>query len=130
MSSNPHRVLTPVGASRKRKERDALDAPKASTSAAQAEPPPDNRLLAGYLAHEFLTKGTIFGQRWDPAGAEQATSLVADSKKPNPTSARPDPKATSPKRRAYADVAHLLKTDGTHIPGVLNPSQLTRWLQM
>ncbi|KAG9149425.1 hypothetical protein Leryth_003383 [Lithospermum erythrorhizon] len=29
-----------------------------------------NHLLAGYLAHEFLSKGTLFGQTWDPARAE------------------------------------------------------------
>ncbi|KAL4363102.1 hypothetical protein GQ457_04G027030 [Hibiscus cannabinus] len=33
-------------------------------------------------------------------------------------------------RQRYADVASLLKTDGAHIQGIVNPSQLGRLLQM
>ncbi|XP_058094744.1 uncharacterized protein LOC131240496 [Magnolia sinica] len=129
---NHHRVLTP-GASRKRKERDEFDAPKVSTTTVSEMMTPNNRLLAGYLAHEFLTKGTLFGETWDPARAEAVaptpTPAAAVTRKPIRNPVRTDPKAT-PKPRAYADVAHLLKTDGAHIEGIVNPTQLGRWLQM
>ncbi|KAL5996998.1 hypothetical protein ACLOJK_007924 [Asimina triloba] len=112
-SSAVLRGLSPLGPSRKRKERndDGLDSRKPpSQKASRAEPEPDldNRLLAGYLAHEFLTKGTILGRPWDPAE-------------------RSEP---SDKPGSYAEVAHLLKTDEAHIPGIVNPSQLTSWLLM
>ncbi|KVH94257.1 hypothetical protein Ccrd_003652 [Cynara cardunculus var. scolymus] len=41
--------------------------------------PANNILLAGYLAHEFLTKGTLFGQSYDPAHAKPAPALSAAS---------------------------------------------------
>ncbi|PKU62643.1 uncharacterized protein LOC110112863 [Dendrobium catenatum] len=96
-------------ATKKRKERDGgLDAPIEPSFVAAA--PAGNRLLAGYLAHEFLTSGTLFGQMWDPARSVQPV------RKPEPV-------------MAYADVAVLLKGNGAHIPGVVNPTQLARWLQ-
>ncbi|KAK9087547.1 hypothetical protein Syun_029941 [Stephania yunnanensis] len=109
MSSS--RSVVTVGASRKRKEREASFA---SGSA-------DNRLLAGYLAHEFLTKGTLLGQKWDPARAEAAP---VSSRTPK---ARP---GAASKGEIYADVANLLKNSGAQVPGIVNPTQLTRWLQM
>ncbi|KAK1284142.1 hypothetical protein QJS10_CPB21g00137 [Acorus calamus] len=99
--------------------------------------PSNNQLLAGYFAHEFLTKGTLFGQKFDQARAEAAAASTASffqqqrekEKKPaviiHPTRLKPD---EPPK--GYADVARLLKTDGAHIPSVYNPAQLARWLQM
>ncbi|RRT37555.1 hypothetical protein B296_00053956 [Ensete ventricosum] len=40
--------------------------PRQPEAAAAARPTPvmDNRLLAGLLAREFLTRGTLFGKRW------------------------------------------------------------------
>ncbi|KAK9083121.1 hypothetical protein Scep_029592 [Stephania cephalantha] len=108
MSSS--RSVVTVGASRKRKEREASFA---SGSA-------DNQLLAGYLAHEFLTKGTLLGQKWDPARAEAA-----------PVSSRtPKARPGVVPAEIYADVANLLKNSGAQVPGIVNPTQLTRWLQM
>ncbi|XP_077210548.1 uncharacterized protein LOC143846025 [Tasmannia lanceolata] len=133
MSNNPRQVLTP-GASRKRKERDAFNGLKPSrkptpAQADQAADETNNQLLAGYLAHEFLTGGTLFGQRWDTARAE-AAPIVAESKKTSHHTQRADPAAPIIKPLAYADVAHLLKNDGAHVNGVVNPTQLARWLQM
>lgn len=126
MSNNSHGVMTP-SASRKRKERDGLDGVKASTARpTKAEPVADNQLLAGYLANEFLTKGTLFGQKWDPArAADPAREPPAPSNNKKPVAS-----GQAGKPVAYADVAHLLKTDGTHIPGIVNPTQLGRWIQM
>lgn len=138
MLSHSHAILTP-GASRKRKERDALDAPKASTptsTSAQAEPLSNNRLLAGYLAHEFLTKGTLLGQAWDAARADSTSAPRHDYSVNNPTLTDPGNISTQPepiaKSRAYTygEVANLLKADGAHIPGIVNPTQLGRWIQM
>ncbi|KAM4070080.1 hypothetical protein ACJW30_12G137200 [Castanea mollissima] len=44
-----------------------------------------NQILAGYLAHEFLTRGTLFGQQWDPTTANQneAVSKKGEDEKPS-----------------------------------------------
>uniref|UniRef100_A0A803LMM9 Embryo sac development arrest 6 n=2 Tax=Chenopodium quinoa TaxID=63459 RepID=A0A803LMM9_CHEQI len=90
-------------------------------------PGSSNRLLAGYMAHEFLTKGTLFGQKFDPARAEAVPVSAAEPKrKPGQTGFGSGVKPN----RSYADVAQLLKSDGTHIPGIVNPTQLARWIQM
>ncbi|XP_019053900.1 PREDICTED: uncharacterized protein LOC104600932 [Nelumbo nucifera] len=156
MSNNnhPRRVLTPW-VSRKRKEREGFDALKASTTtttttsaAPKGEPASANKLLAGYLAQEFLTKGTLLGQKWDPARFEAApiiSTVAIESRKPNhhhraaatttAGEAVAEPKPTTATRKAakhpsYDDVARLLKADGTHIAGIVNPKQLSEWLHM
>ncbi|TKW05392.1 hypothetical protein SEVIR_7G172400v4 [Setaria viridis] len=116
----------------KRKERER------ELQAAQAQPPlpavaakPEpgkpaparaagNKLLAGHLAHEFLAHGTLLGRRIEPsrAGPAQATAPAPAAR------AEPDP------RRRYAEVSWLLMTSGAHVPGVVNPTQLGRWLQI
>ncbi|XP_074574766.1 uncharacterized protein LOC141831257 [Curcuma longa] len=73
----------------------------------------DNRLLAGFLAHEFLSRGTLLGRRWDPSNGAFEQGLLP------------------PASGAYSQASYLLlKAEGTHIPGVVNPTQLARWLQM
>lgn len=69
---------------------------------------PSNRILAGYMAHEYLTRGTLFGQKFDPARAEAVPLAAADPKR-KPGSEQPEPAKPS---RSYADVAQLLKADG------------------
>ncbi|XP_047315035.1 uncharacterized protein LOC124918988 [Impatiens glandulifera] len=120
---NPPR---PAAASRKRKER--------SDSILQIKPPPlqsvqtaassngdvsssstaSNRLLAGYMAYEFLKSGTVLGQKWDPASRDKAE--------------KEQPRWQT--QQSYADVARLMKDDEAHVAGVVNPSQLARWIQM
>ncbi|KAI3971552.1 hypothetical protein MKW92_040079 [Papaver armeniacum] len=115
--------------------------PTLSTSSVAACRSKDNRLLAGYLAHEFLTEGTLFGQKWDPARAEAnpitprnnpngrrpaGGGAVAEVKGGGGTiMARPQQQHSS-----YAEVANLLKCEGLHIEGIVNPTQLARWLHM
>ncbi|KAB2602323.1 hypothetical protein D8674_003328 [Pyrus ussuriensis x Pyrus communis] len=93
----------------------------------QAKPsqpaPPTGQLLAGYLAHEFLTKGTLLGQPWDPSRAEPAPSGVSGSSK-----IEAEPKLENLER--YVEVADLLKTEGAHLAGIVNPTQLARILQL
>lgn len=121
-----------LAAPRKRKERDGIDASslKASASAARAEPA-TNWLLAGYLAHEFLTRGTLLGEKWDPDRAEAvpppSEPKVNRRKLQNASPA--DENLAPNKPKAYADVANLLKDGGAHIPGIVNPTQLVQWLQ-
>lgn len=74
----------------------------------------NNKLLAGYLAHEFLTKGTLLGKRFEPGKVELNPVHQAGPSKPG---------------NSYKEVSYLLKADGVHIPGVVNPTQLGRWLQ-
>ena len=78
-----------------------------------------NKLLAGYLAHEFLRRGTLLGERrLEPPGPGR--------KEKEPALAVPAPE---PSRR-YAEVSRLLMAGGARIPGVVNPSQLGRWLRI
>ncbi|PON37721.1 embryo sac development arrest protein [Parasponia andersonii] len=146
MSYNSRRILTPGAASRKRKEREAFYSLKSSTpplppsASAQAaakkpavpkadEPASSNRLLACYMAYEFLTNGTLFGQKFDPARAEAVPvggSSSAESRKPK-LEAEP---IVRKEHQSYSEVASILKTDGAHIPGIVNPTQLARWIQM
>ncbi|KAK0583223.1 hypothetical protein LWI29_034789 [Acer saccharum] len=136
----PRRVLTQT----KRKHRDDLDAPKLSSFTKlpkpitsqpgfnkAAKPDSSNQLLAGYMAHEYLTKATLFGQPFDPAQAQ----AVPEPSKPSPEKkeeAEPSRGAEleEDKYQRYVEVASLIKTDGAHIPGIVNPTQLVRFLQM
>lgn len=138
MNYQPRRILPP-SASRKQKEKEpssygsmwplsnpAGHKPKQAESAASS-----NRLLAGYMAYEFLTKGTVLGQVFDPVRAEAAQ--VHSSSSDEARRGRPGTEVESGeklKSRTYDEVASLLKSDGAHIPGVVNPTQLARWLQM
>ncbi|MCL7038591.1 hypothetical protein MKW94_001310 [Papaver nudicaule] len=115
--------------------------PTLSASAAAASGSKENQLLAGYLAHEFLTEGTLFGQKWDAARAE---ANPINPRKPNvrrpPGGAVAEVKGGSmmvrPQQQqqkihsSYPAVANLLRSEGAHIEGIVNPTQLARWLQM
>lgn len=107
----------------------------ATTSSKGAEPHPQpvlsNRLLAGYMAYEFLTKGTLFGQKFDPGRAEAVPVVAAEPKRGRLSQPGKEAEPSGkPKPQSYAEVANLMKSDGVHIPGVVNPTQLARWIQM
>ncbi|PON66792.1 hypothetical protein TorRG33x02_266500 [Trema orientale] len=95
-----------------------------------------SHLLAGYLAHEFLTKGTLFGQPWDAAraddAAESALEPAEETKQSREGKAEPREGAEPCLERfqRYVAVADLLSSDGAHFAGVVNPTQLARLLQM
>ncbi|XP_018820896.1 uncharacterized protein LOC108991187 [Juglans regia] len=139
MSSTHARPILTPGASRKRKEREAPPysflKPSATLSSAPtpAAKPGDglssNRLLAGYMAYEFLTNGTLFGRKFEPVRAEAVplASSSAESKR-----WKPEVEAANVKKvhQSYTEVASILKTDGAHITGIVNPMQLARWVQM
>ncbi|XP_056166699.1 uncharacterized protein LOC130137968 [Syzygium oleosum] len=161
MSYHPRRILPP-GESRKRKERESFygaapggtvakttttprpllaprpaPAPAPARAAGKAKPAAekgggDNRLLAGYMAHEFLTKGTLLGQGFDPARFEAAAPAPpgkpAEPKRAKQAGAEPSGGAAEEEHASYADVAGILKSDGAHIPGIVNPTQLARWI--
>ncbi|KAL6571399.1 hypothetical protein OROHE_003042 [Orobanche hederae] len=155
MSYNPRRILTP-GASRKRKEMEALQSSTSSkpflpptsvtrsvsftsqgttssSKGAEQQPTLSNRLLAGYMAYEFLTKGTLFGQSFDPARAEAFPVNEAEAKRiklSQPSKEAEPSEKSKPKPPGYSEVASLLKTDGVHLSGIVNPTQLSRWIQM
>ncbi|OIV90536.1 hypothetical protein TanjilG_32413 [Lupinus angustifolius] len=142
----PRRVLTPSSTTNKRKERDEprpkptntklptpvnKPIPRPTTSSATTSSGvPSNHLLAGYLAHEYLTKGTLMGQPWAPSGEklkgkeEESTEAAAAA-----TPCRRSTEDEKVKER-YAEVAGLLKGGGTHLPGVVNPTQLARFLHL
>ncbi|KAI3459532.1 hypothetical protein Pfo_016195 [Paulownia fortunei] len=152
MSYHSRRVLTP-GESRKRKEMEAFHPSTSSkplvpptavsravsgksqattpSKGSEQKPLSSNRLLAGYMAYEFLTKGTLLGQKFDPARSEAVPVNSAESKrnKHSQPSKEAEPIGKS-KPQSYAEVANLLRSDGVHIPGVVNPTQLARWIQM
>ena len=120
MSQNHHaHTVQTTGASRKRKdttESGLLDFDPRATSATS------NWVLAGYMAHEFLTCGTMLGRKLYPAWAE-----VGPLDTPSPQQHREVKKKT---HQSYSDVSSVFKTDGIHIPGVVNPTQLAKWIQM
>ncbi|XP_073057140.1 uncharacterized protein [Primulina eburnea] len=137
MSSHARWILTP-GASRKRKEREPSESQKPllrqtavsgstteTTPSMAAAPLSCNRLLAGFMAYEFLSKGTVLGQKFDVARLE-AMPFDANNKKVDSRS-KPNGKLEP---TIYAEVANLLKSDGAYLPGVVNPTQLARWIQM
>lgn len=133
-SHNPHnsRRMLPPGNTRKRKhsEADKLD-----------KPIPSNRLLAGYLAHEFLTKGTLLGQKFDQRKQNRIetdsdfvvglTEQQRQSQLYSRAEASDDALTRAEGRKeheTYGKVASILKTNGTHIKGIVNPTQLSRWI--
>lgn len=88
------------------------------------------------MAYEYLTKGTLFGQKFDPARAE-AVPLMSSSAEPRrgkPVEAGKvgvgSGSGAGAAQESYAEVASMLKTDGAHIPGIVNPTQLAKWIQM
>ncbi|CAN6486232.1 unnamed protein product [Victoria cruziana] len=104
-------------ASKRRRLKDGIDAVvscKASPSHAEpkANPAPTNYLLACYMAHEFLTRGTLLGRRFP----QKETKSASTDEKPHST------------HQAYADLSCLIKDDGVHLPGIVNPTQLARWV--
>ncbi|KAK2648871.1 hypothetical protein Ddye_016360 [Dipteronia dyeriana] len=138
----PRRVLTQS----KRKHRDDLDAPAPKPSSftklpkpitsqpcfnKAAKPDSSDHLIAGYLAHEYLTKATLFGQPFDPS---QAQAIPEPSKRSPEKKEEAEPsrgaEREEEKYQRYVEVASLMKTDGAHIPGIVNPTQLARFLQM
>ncbi|KAL4596547.1 hypothetical protein ACB092_12G171000 [Castanea dentata] len=96
-----------------------------------------NQILAGYLAHEFLTRGTLFGQQWDPTTANQneAVSKKGEDEKPSGEAEGQveekegdDHQQLQHEKERYVELANLLKTGGAHLPGIVNPTQLTHFL--
>jgi hypothetical protein len=128
MMSQSHnsRKMLPPGNTRKRKQTEA-DKPD--------KPIPSNKLLAGYLAHEFLTKGTLFGQLFDPTTIDrvdsESDSIVGSAVD---STAEQDAELTRPNVRkeheSYGEVASIVKMNGTHIKGIVNPTELSRWIRM
>ncbi|PWA73857.1 hypothetical protein CTI12_AA257410 [Artemisia annua] len=131
-----------------------VNASMKSSNSVASPPAHGNMLLAGYLAHEFLSKGTLFGELYDPTRdmAEPAYSAASSfsyrtmrqpshgsaSKETRKTSVearlesienkyQPEPQLT--KNQRYVEVSELLKIGG-HIPGIVNPSQLARFLHL
>ncbi|XP_065876801.1 uncharacterized protein [Euphorbia lathyris] len=103
--------------------------PQAKKIRSEPEPASSNQLLAGYLAHEYINKGTLFGQPWDPTKPQAAESnkriKVSQSQKSRET----EPSKVNYER--YVEVSNLLmREEGAHVAGVYNPSQLARFLQM
>ncbi|KAE9589746.1 hypothetical protein Lal_00021551 [Lupinus albus] len=133
MKNHHPRKMLPPGTSRKRKHAEADEPAKPKA----AEPVPSNRLLAGYLAHEFLTKGTLFGQKFDSDSTRFNSKPLTRSNKTGSNKSQLNSQAVEPSRQSvkkenesYDEVASIMKTDGTHIKGIVNPTQLSHWIRM
>lgn len=139
-NSNHTPVFLPLGVSRKKNDTcpglkgfkrppKLIRPPPPSTKREAAakklyelKPGSNNRVLAGCMAHEFLTNGTILGQKFDPLAGGKAR----EEKKKSPVA---EAEAFQVKEHeSYAEVADLLKCDGVHIHGIVNPTQLSQWL--
>ncbi|KAJ0735410.1 hypothetical protein HanPI659440_Chr11g0431851 [Helianthus annuus] len=71
-----------------------------------------NKLLAGYMAYEFLTSGTVLGHKFGTDRSE--TTAFSGNER-------------------YEQITSLLmvKTEGgDQISGVVNPTELRRWIEM
>ncbi|XP_015891340.2 uncharacterized protein LOC107425815 [Ziziphus jujuba] len=113
----PRRILTP----NKRKESEGVvnalsttkkqkpDSPLPDSNK-EPDPAPSNQLLAGYLAHEFLTKGTLFGQPWDPARAESSPAASVSKSMEAKPSESPESEAEPHVEniQRYLEVADLM----------------------
>ncbi|OIW01803.1 hypothetical protein TanjilG_03941 [Lupinus angustifolius] len=133
MKNHHPRKMLPPGTSRKRKHAEANEPAKPKA----AEPVPSNRLLAGYLAHEFLTKGTLFGQKFNPDSTRfnakpsaRSNKIGANKSQLNSQAVEPSRSSVKKENESYDEVASIMKTDGTHIKGIVNPTQLSRWIHM
>ncbi|KAL8260089.1 hypothetical protein R6Q59_028042 [Mikania micrantha] len=127
-------ILSPGALRLKRKERESIQTAKRPPQL----PPPvaattvttvsagskgieiisSNKLLAGYMAYEFLSKGTLLGRKFDSIRSE------------TPTREKLRPVNGS---ESYEEVTSLLmlnSDDGCVIPGIVNPKQLSRWIEM
>ncbi|CAF2159099.1 unnamed protein product [Brassica napus] len=74
------------------------------------------------MAHEFLTWETMLGRKLYPGWAE-----VGPLDSPSQKHREVKKKAA---HQSYSKVANVFKTDGTHVPGVVNPTQLAKWIQI
>ncbi|CAI0386176.1 unnamed protein product [Linum tenue] len=87
----------------------------------------NNQLLAGYLAHEFLSKGTLFGE---PMRADNCPSPIYVKAKKIKPSMEMERETKAMRSERYLEVSKLLKMEGAHLPGIINPTQLAQFLQM
>ncbi|KVI00386.1 hypothetical protein Ccrd_021340 [Cynara cardunculus var. scolymus] len=95
----------------------------ASTTIPTSKGMSSHKLLAGYMAYEFLTKGTLLGQKFESTVQNQNQSgIEAETEK------------WRKGKESYKEITSLMmvKSDGggIHIPGIVNPTQLGRWIQM
>ena len=146
-----HGMMNPSASRLKRKDRESIFPAKRSPLA--PAPPPsrratvaastaittskgmevtssNNKLLAGYMAHEFLTKGTLLGQKFDNSVKNQN-----QNQNQNQSAIELETeKWRKGKESSYKEITSLMmmKSDGggIHIPGIVNPTQLDRWIQM
>ncbi|WCJ24084.1 embryo sac development arrest 6 [Euphorbia peplus] len=132
MSHHSRRIMT-FGSTRKRKEREAfysaqLGAKPILKADESSSVHPSNQLLAGYMAYEYLTKGTLFGQKFEPGRVESVPIAIGGGWM-EPKRGKPGAEKKK-EHKSYDEVASILKTDGAHLPGIVNPTQLARWIQM
>lgn len=120
----PPKLTRPVPTSTRREA--------AAKQLADLKPGCSNMLLAGRMANEFLTKGTLFGQKFDPARAEAAPLAGGKAREEMKKAAVVESSSSAanakPNHESYAEVANLMKSDGVHIPGIVNPTQLAQWV--
>lgn len=117
MSQHSRRKL-PRGNPRKGKHAEADKA--ASPKAVEPKPTDSNRILAGYLAHEFLTKGTLLGRKFELDSSRAGLSGSSSAVEPRQSARKEED--------SYVEVASILKIDGAHIKGIVNPTQLSNWI--
>lgn len=116
-----HRQIHPVEFKKRNEQQVGSSQPPASTQ----------QLVAGYMAYEFLTRGTLLGQELNPGQPESVTARRSKSEELETMPMRADKdQRLKKKRKSYAEVASLLKTDGAHLPWIVNPTQLANWVQM
>ncbi|GAB4841054.1 hypothetical protein Ancab_021800 [Ancistrocladus abbreviatus] len=90
----------------------------------------NSKILGGYLAYEYLTTGTLFGEGYGTVAHAHAEAVKNVSEEPKLAKQIKEEKVEERKYKAYVEVANLLKVEGTHLPGIVNPSHLAKYLGM
>lgn len=85
------------------------------------------------MAYEFITRGTLLGQECNsavPRVAEPKRAMKPVEAGADEPMKEEDKKGGDAAQDSYVEVASILTTEGAHIPGIVNPTQLARWIQM
>jgi hypothetical protein len=104
------------------------------------EPISPNKLLAGYLAYEFLTKGTLMGKPFVSSEGQTKEEVNSDDGEEENGNGGEEGEATKamssqrPKMKTkmemYVGIMEMLMSGEIHLQGVVNPTQIARFLDM
>jgi len=89
-----------------------------------------NWRLACFMSHEYLTRGTLLGKPWQPQDSNPKCRHENNDKSELRSSSvdQEGDESKREKEKLYLTLADFLRAGDVHLPGIVNPSQLTAWL--